>query len=94
MSGPILDSTPSGSRPSRAGGGGGSDGLGEWQSVNASNTLPELTRPALQMDMKEDEEEMIKFHEQIEQEEKELREAASAWAISRLPIHRLCNMQW
>ena len=64
--------------------GGGSDGLGEWQSVNASNTLPELPRPALQMDMKEDEEEMIKFHEQIEQEEKELREAASnsLWTLS------------
>ena len=64
------------------GGGGGDDGLGDWQPVETSSTLPELPRPALEL--KDDEEEMIKFHEQIEQEEKDLREAASntLWTLS------------
>ena len=61
----------------------GKDGLPEWQSVETSNTLTELARPAIELS-KDDDEEMLKFHEQIEQEEKELRESASKtlWTLS------------
>merc|ERR1719219_483046 len=50
------------------------DPLGEWQPA---------ARPALEM-APDDEEEMIKFHEQMEQEEKELRESASQtlWTLN------------
>jgi len=71
--------TKEGDKPAAA----GADGLPEWQSVDTSSTLPELARPALEL-QKDEEEEMIKFHEQIEQEEKELREAASntLWSLN------------
>ena len=51
-----------------------SEPLGEWQPTD---------RPALAM-APDDEEEMIKFHEQMEQEEKELRESASQtlWTLN------------
>ena len=57
---------------------------GDWQPVETSSALSELARPALTTDLKADEEEMLKFHEQMEQEEKDLREAASGslWTLS------------
>ena len=75
----IPSLTKEGDKPAAA----GADGLPEWQSVDTSSTLPELARPALEL-QKDEEEEMIKFHEQIEQEEKELREAASntLWSLN------------
>ena len=52
------------------------DPLGEWEPV-ASSARPALMAP-------DDEEEMLKFHEQMEQEEKELRESASQtlWSLN------------
>ena len=53
-----------------------SDPIGEWEPVQ-SNARPALMAP-------DDEEEMLKFHEQMEQEEKELRESASKtlWSLN------------
>ena len=65
---------------------GTTDGIGEWEPVQTSNTLSELARPALvaPIDIKDDDDEMLKFHEQMEQEEKDLREEAAKtlWTLN------------
>ena len=64
----------------------GDDGMGEWEPVQTSSTLSELARPALvaPIDLKDDDDEMLKFHEQMEQEEKDLREEAAQtlWTLN------------
>ena len=65
---------------------GDDDGIGEWEPVKTTNTLSELARPALPapIDLKDEDDEMLKFHEQMEQEEKELREEAAKtlWTLN------------